>query len=96
MTIAINQITARSINEALKAWERGEADSATESLIRDSAYILSKLLGENGVLQQIHEAIHVPGARPAFHIATREKHRAEWPKLWEPLAALDSILQDVR
>ena len=91
MTVAINRITARSITEALK----DDPTPGNEALIRDSAYILSKLLAQNGVLQQIHEAIHNQGVNPAFHIAMRERHRAEWPRLWEPLASLDSILQDV-
>jgi hypothetical protein len=91
MTVAINRITARSITEALK----GDAAPGNEALIRDSAYILAKLLAQNGVLQEIHEAIHNQGVNPAFHVAIRKRHHAEWPNLWRPLAALDSILQDV-
>lgn len=95
MTVAINRITARSIIDALKAWEKGASTVESESLIRDSAYILSKLLAQGGVLQEIHEAIHNKGVNPTFHIGIRERHRGEWPKLWEPLASLDAILQDV-
>lgn len=93
MMIAIKQISPATIKEAIRAYTLVSVRYDHEAILVDAAHILEVMLG--GPLREVHEAIHVAGPHRVYHREVLARHREEWPTLWEPLLALDSLIQEV-
>lgn len=65
-----------------------------ERLVADAGMALADLL--DGPLAKIYNAIKNEGPKPGYHRGVVNRHREEFPKLWEGIEELMTELQAAR